>query len=80
MSDKYIILHKRTFEVGDHFGEVAMLSLVNETASSVALEDCDLLAFPFSARHELRKASPNLCGRIVLNLARDLARKVLVFG
>lgn len=76
ISDKDKAIHKRTFEVGDHFGEVAMLALINEAASFVALEDCELLAFPGSAFYKLRKESPDLFGRIVLNLARDLARKV----
>jgi len=69
-------IHKRTFDSGDHFGEVGMLALVNDTASFIALEDCELLAFPIRALNELRKGSPDLFGRVVLNLARDLARKV----
>lgn len=69
-------IRKRTFGPGDHFGEVAMLALVNETASFAALEDCELLAFPIRALNELRRESPDLFGRVVLNLARDLARKV----
>lgn len=74
--DQNTDIRKRTFGPGDHFGEVGMLALVNEAASFIALEDCELLAFPIRALNELRRGSPDLFGRVVLNLARDLARKV----
>lgn len=67
---------KREFQMGEHFGEVAMLSLMNESATFVAKEDCELIAFPRQAFYQLKTKSPDLFGRIVLNIARDLARKV----
>jgi len=69
-------VRKREFGLGDHFGEVAMLSLVNDTATFIALEDCRLISFPRKAFLRLKQDSPELFCRIILNLARDLARKL----
>jgi CRP-like cAMP-binding protein len=51
--------------------------LVNESATFVAKEDCELIAFPRKAFYQLKTETPDLFCRIVLNLARDLTRKVL---
>jgi len=69
-------VNKRTFTVGDSFGEAAMLSMVNNTASFVAATDCHLIAFSRQSLGHLRKEEPELFTRLVLNLARDLARKL----
>jgi CRP-like cAMP-binding protein len=45
---------KREFQIGEHFGEVAILSLVNESATFVAKEDCELIAFPRKAFYQLK--------------------------
>lgn len=76
IADKKKELSKREFCVGEHFGEVAMLTLINEHASFVALEPCEFIAFPRKAFYRLRMGDPDLFCRIVINIARDLARKV----
>ena len=45
IADGAVDLRKREFTVGDHFGEVAMLSMINNTASFFAAEDCQLITF-----------------------------------
>lgn len=67
---------KRFFEVGDCFGEAALLSLVNNTASFVAAEDSSLIAFSRKSLNRLHRENPDLFCRLILNLARDLARKL----
>lgn len=67
---------KRSFEVGDCFGEAAVLSLVNNTASFVAAEDSSLIAFSRKSLNRLRREDSDLFCRLILNLARDLARKL----
>ena len=76
LADEERELMKRQFSVGDHFGEVAMLTLRNESASFVALEACEMIAFPRSAFYRLKSEHPEIFCRIVINIARDLARKV----
>lgn len=71
-----IDLRKREFAVGDHFGEVAMLSMINNTASFFAAEDCQLIAFSRKSLARLSKEEPLIFRQLIFNLARDLARKV----
>jgi len=70
------IINKRTFAVGDCFGEAAMLSLINNTASFVAAEDCELVAISRKSMNRLRREDPVVFSQLILNLARDLARKL----
>lgn len=70
------MVRKREFAVGDSFGEAAMLSLVNNTASFVAVEDSELIVLSRRALNQLRREDPELFCQLILNLARDLARKL----
>lgn len=67
---------KRNFQVGDSFGEAAMLSMVNHTASFVAAEPTELIVLSRRALNRLRREDADLFCRLILNLARDLARKL----
>ena len=70
------MVRKREFGVGDSFGEAAMLSLVNNTASFVSAEDSELITISRTALNQLRREDPELFCQLILNLARDLARKL----
>ena len=76
IADGATTLRKREFTVGDHFGEVAMLSMINDTASFFAAEDCQLITFSRKSLARLSKEEPLIFRHLMLNLARDLARKV----
>ncbi len=67
---------KRTFGAGDCFGEAALLSLINNTASFVAAEDSELVVFSRKAFNSLRKEDPDIFLKVILNIARELARKL----
>lgn len=69
-------LRKRGFSVGDCFGEAALLSLVNNSASFVAVEETRLAALSLSALRQLHSEEPDIFTQIILNIARDLARKL----
>lgn len=76
IADGAVDLRKREFTIGDHFGEVAMLSMINNTASFFAIEDCNLITFSRRSFARLSKEEPLVFRQLILNLARDLARKV----
>ncbi len=76
LADENQDIRKREFTVGDHFGEVSMLSLINDTATFVALEDCECIAFSRKSLARLKAENLELFSRVLLNLARDLARKI----
>jgi CRP-like cAMP-binding protein len=53
-----------------------MLSMINHTASFVAAEPSELIVLSRRALNQLRKDDADLFCRLILNLARDLARKL----
>ncbi|MDQ8209424.1 cyclic nucleotide-binding domain-containing protein [Coraliomargarita sp. SDUM461003] len=76
ITDRSVTVSKRSFHVGDCFGEAAMLSLINNTASFVAAEDCTLIMLSRRNLNKLRGEAPDIFCQLMVNLARDLARKL----
>jgi len=69
-------IKKREFNVGDCFGEAAMLSTINNTASFMAAEDSELIMLSRRAMNQLRGEDPKVFYVLIMNLARELARKL----
>ncbi len=76
IEDDEIAINKRAFAVGDCFGEAAMLSTINNTASFVAAEDSELIMLSRRSLNDLRNEDLNLFCVLIMNLARELARKL----
>ncbi|MEO7933271.1 MAG: cyclic nucleotide-binding domain-containing protein [Chthoniobacterales bacterium] len=76
ITDHEVEVKKREFNVGNCFGEAAMLSMINNTASFVAAEDTELIMLSRRALNRLRGSDPEVFAILVLNLARELARKL----
>lgn len=70
------VVRKREFGVGDCFGEAAMLSLINNTATFIAAEPCELITLSRKSLYRLRSDDRDVFCQLMLNLARDLARKL----
>jgi len=68
------------FHTGDCFGEAAMLSMLDSTASFVAAENCELIVLSKRALNQLRHEDSHLFSVLIMNLARELARKTTVPG
>lgn len=71
-----IAIRKRDFNVGDCFGEAAMLSMNNHTASFRAAEDTELIMLSRRAINRLHTEDLKLFSILMMNLARELARKL----
>jgi CRP/FNR family cyclic AMP-dependent transcriptional regulator len=67
---------KREFNVGECFGEAALLAMNNHTASWVAAEDSQLIVLSRRALNQVRIEDPSMFSILILNLARELARKL----
>lgn len=76
VTDNEVSIKKRQFRTGDCFGEAAMLSMINNTASFVAAEDCELIVLSRQALNKLRSSDLKLFALLIVNLARELARKL----
>lgn len=69
-------IKKREFKAGECFGEAALLSMINNTASFVAAEDSEVIVLSRRALNQLRGEDPKVFCVLILNLARELARKL----
>ena len=67
---------KRQFCAGDSFGEAALLSLINNTASFRADEAAELIVLSRKSLNTLRKEDPEIFTILMVNMARELARKL----
>ncbi|MBC8127258.1 MAG: cyclic nucleotide-binding domain-containing protein [Gloeobacteraceae cyanobacterium ES-bin-144] len=76
INDQEFAVKKREFNVGACFGEAAMLSMINNTASFVAAEDTELIVLSRRAFNQLRREDEKLFCILMMNLARELARKL----
>ena len=76
ITDNDVAIKKREFNIGDCFGEAAMLSMINNTASFRAAEDSELIVLSRRSLNQLRRKDINLFCILILNLARELARKL----
>jgi len=62
---------------GDLFGEVALADDLPRTAEVVALEDCELVFFLRSDLKEWLAVMPKEAGRLLQNLAKMLAQRLM---
>ena len=69
-------IKERQFQAGDCFGEVLMLSMADKFASYVAAEDCELIVLSRRALNQLRHEDLHLFCLLIMNLAREIARKL----
>lgn len=76
IADNDASILKREFNVGDCFGEAAFLAMNNSTASFIALDDSEIIAISKQALNSLRHNNPELFSLMLLNMARQLARKL----
>ena len=76
ITDNDVSIKKREFNVGDHFGEAALIAMNNNTASFVAAEDSELLMLSRQSLNQLRHVDLGLFCILILNIARELARKL----
>jgi CRP/FNR family transcriptional regulator, cyclic AMP receptor protein len=76
ITDNDTAIKKRAFGVGDCFGEAALMSMNNLTASFVAAEDSEIVVISKRALNQLRHEDLELFCILIMNIARDLARKL----
>ncbi|MEI8310151.1 MAG: cyclic nucleotide-binding domain-containing protein [Verrucomicrobiota bacterium] len=76
LTDDKVVVKKREFKVGDCFGEAAFLAMNNDTASFVAAENSEIVVLSRHSLNELRHEDPELFTTLIMNLARELARKL----
>lgn len=64
------------FKAGETFGEMEFLDIMNAAATVKALEEVEAASYTRSALHEIYKQNPDAFSLIMMNLARDLSRRL----
>ncbi len=64
------------YGVGQCFGESSAIGILPHSASAVATSDLHLLVLKNEALHEISKDDPVLFGRLILNIAREVCRRL----
>jgi len=71
-----LILKKKTLAVGDCFGEASLMAMHKHTATAVALEDSEVMVLSRPALMHLQKQDAKLFALLMMNIARELARRL----
>lgn len=71
LSEKY---KTRILKEGDSFGAASLISIEPHVATAVCMEDSEILLMSRNVLLSLHKNNPDLFGRIILNIARELGR------
>ena len=74
--DKDVMIEKKRLGVGECFGQVAVMSIHPHTVSAVALEDTEFIVLSKHALHQFHHEDVELFALLVLNIARELARRL----
>ncbi len=64
------------FNIGDCFGEASLVSIEPHTASAICTSNCKLVLLSRRALMNIHKSNPDLFGRIILNIGRELGRRL----
>jgi len=76
ITDQEVILKKKTLVPGDCFGEASLMAMHTHTANAVALEESTVMFLSRRALLRLRKEDTELFSLLMMNIARELARRL----
>lgn len=65
-----------TLSTGSFFGEMCMLETLPRSASIITIEPCLLISISSLTLLKLYETSPQQYGLLILNIARDLSRRI----
>jgi len=76
LTDDDMVLEVVELGVGECFGEASIMSMHKHTASAVAKEESEILVLSRRALIELRHEDIELFALLIMNIARELARRL----
>jgi CRP-like cAMP-binding protein len=76
ITENEVVLHKHELHVGECFGEASLMSMHKHTATAIAASDSEVLVLSKRALIELRHENVELFALLMMNLARELARRL----
>ena len=76
ISDKEVKIEKKRLGKGECFGHVALISITRHNLSAVAVVDSEILVISKELLQQLRHEDSELFSLLMLNIARELARRL----
>ncbi len=76
ISDKEVKIEKKRLGKGECFGHVALMSINRHSISAVAVVDSEIIVFSKQLLTRLHNEDSNLFALLILNIARELARRL----
>jgi CRP-like cAMP-binding protein len=71
-----VTIQKKTLGVGECFGQVALMSMHRHAISAVASECSEVIVLSRRSLHQLRHEDIELFALLIMNIARELARRL----
>lgn len=78
ITDGEIVFEKKQLGVGECFGEASLMSMHRHTSAAFAMEDTELIVLSRHALIELQREDIHLFALLMMNIARELARRLQV--
>jgi CRP-like cAMP-binding protein len=76
ITDQQINFEKKTLTVGECFGVASLMAMQRHTSTAVALEDSEIMVLSREALFQLRLEDIELFALLMMNIARELARRL----
>jgi CRP-like cAMP-binding protein len=78
ISDEQTVVDKKELGVGECFGEVSLIAMHRHTTTALVIEDCELVALSRHALIQVQQQDIALFALLMMNLARELARRIML--
>ena len=76
ITENDVIIHKHELKVGECCGEASLMSMHKHTATAVAAVDSEIIVLSRRALIDLKHEDIELFALLMMNLARELARRL----
>jgi CRP-like cAMP-binding protein len=76
ITESDVVIRKHELQVGECFGEASLLSMHKHTATAIAAADSEIIVLSRRALIDLRHEDLELFALLMMNLARELARRL----
>ena len=73
-----VLIHKHLLRVGECCGESSLMSMHKHTATAVATADSEVIVLSRRALIDLKREDVELFALLMMNLARELARRLYI--
>jgi len=78
LADEAVTIEKKRLGPGECFGQVSLMAMHRHTVTAIAEEDCVIVGLSRHALIELQKKDIALFALLMMNVARELARRLML--